>query len=38
MKALILASIALAAALALSGCGPADAKTHEQPPENGAQF
>ena len=38
MKTLILTSIALAAALALSGCGPADAKTHEQPPENGAQF
>ena len=38
MKTLILASIALAAMLALSGCGPAEAKLHEQPPENGAQF
>ncbi len=38
MKTLILASITLAAALALSGCGPAEAKSHEQPPENGAQF
>ena len=38
MKTLILASIALAAALALSGCGPAEATTHEQPPENGAQY
>ena len=38
MKTLLLASIALAAALALSGCGPAEAKTHEQPPENGAQY
>ena len=38
MKTLFLASIALAAALALSGCGPAEAKTTGQPPENGAQF
>ena len=38
MKTLVLASIALVAALALSGCGPAEAKTHEQPPENGAQY
>ena len=38
MKTLILASIALTAALALSGCGPVEAKVTEQPPENGAQF
>ena len=38
MKTLILASIALAAAFTLSGCGPAEAKTSERPPENGAQF
>lgn len=38
MKTLILASIALIAAFALSGCGPAEAKTSERPPENGAQF
>lgn len=38
MNTLILTSIALAAALALSGCGPAEAKTSERPPENGAQF
>jgi hypothetical protein len=38
MKPLILASIALAAALALSGCGPAEAETGERPPENGAQY
>ena len=38
MKTLILASIALTAALALSGCGPAEVKATEQPPENGAQF
>ncbi len=38
MKPLILTSIALIAALALSGCGPAEAKTSERPPENGAQF
>jgi hypothetical protein len=38
MKPLILASITLAAALALSGCGPAEAKTSERPPENGAQY
>ncbi len=38
MKTLILASIAIAAAFTLSGCGPAEAKTNERPPENGAQF
>ena len=38
MKTLILTSIALLAALALSGCGPVEAKTSERPPENGAQF
>jgi hypothetical protein len=38
MKILILTSIVIAATLALSGCGPTDAKAHEQAPENGAQF
>ncbi len=38
MKPLILTTIALIAALALSGCGPAEAKTSERPPENGAQY
>ena len=38
MKPLILTSIALIAALALSGCGPAEARTSERPPENGAQY
>ncbi len=38
MKPLILTSIAFATALALSGCGPAEAKTSERPPENGAQY
>ncbi|MEO6786097.1 MAG: hypothetical protein ABI318_08185 [Chthoniobacteraceae bacterium] len=38
MKPFILASIALATAFALSGCGPAAAKPAEHPPENGAQF
>ena len=38
MKTLILASIALTAAFALSGCGPVEAKVTGQPPENGAQF
>ena len=38
MNPLILASIILTATLALSGCGPVEAKSHEKPPENGAQF
>ncbi len=38
MKTLILGAIALLTALTFSGCGPADAKMQEQPPENGAQF
>ncbi len=38
MKTLILASIALAAALAFTGCGPAKATTGEHPVESGAQF
>ena len=38
MKTLILASIAIAAALTLSGCGPAEARTDGHPPESGATF
>ncbi len=38
MKIILLTLTAIAASALLSGCGPAEAKTTERPPENGAQF
>lgn len=38
MKTLILTGLALASTAIFTGCGPAEAKTMERPPENGAQF